>query len=72
MLLERRKVGRKQREREGEGRREWNEGKSKGNAFWAFEKTSRSLHEHLAAFCVNMFYKPYSVLSKICNWKWDL
>jgi len=37
MPLEGRKEGREKREREGEGGREGNEGKSEGNAFWAFE-----------------------------------
>lgn len=36
------------------------------------KQTSRSPHEHLAAFCINMFYKAYFFLSKICNCKWDL
>lgn len=33
---------------------------------------SKSLHKNLAAFCINMFSKLYSILSKTCNWKWDL
>ena len=36
------------------------------------KQNSRSLHKHQAAFSMNIFYKPCSILSKICNWKWDL
>lgn len=36
------------------------------------KKPSKSLHKNLAAFCINMFSKLYSILSKTCNWKWDL
>lgn len=36
--------------------------RAKGLHSGLLKQTSRSLHEHLAAFCINMFYKPYSVL----------
>lgn len=60
-------------EREGEGKEGGREMKEtvKGVHSMFLQKTSRSLCENLTAFCINMFYKPYSVLAKSCNWKWD-
>lgn len=72
MLLGGRKEGRKKQE--GEEKEEGREVKErvKGMYSMLLKNTSRSMHKNLPALCINMFYKPYSILSMICNWKWDL
>ena len=63
-------------EREGEGGGREMKEKVKGMHSMIMEKqkenSSASLHEHWAAFGIYVFYKPCSILFKICNRKWDL
>ena len=63
-------------EREGEGGGREMKETVKGMHSMILEKqkenSSTSRHEHRAAFCIHVFYKPFSILFKICNRKWDL